>query len=755
MAKIADKWEKADKNRIIELLYLVVLGLYLLKLSFDTTMFYIPWPEDYEVIIFIITCGVVMLKIGYSQKCQGLRWLFCVIIGLVFGLSWWHTEYNYLFLLYIPALIAGAIDVDYKKILKVSFWINFTTLFLAFFGSCVGVISDLSYEAEVGYRHSFGIMYTTDFAARVFYLLVTGWVLFDGLHIIIGLMTTAICTWFIYYYCQGKCSTVTLTLFMVMMVYEYAARSGRMPRKLLIQIVDYLAAWIAPIGAGVILFLSLRYEESAEWVTRIDDILTQRLSLSNKAINEYGFTFLGTAFEQMGAGGSTAYNFFYNFIDSSYILVLLRYGTIVFAIIVMLTVYLSKKALKNNHRKLLLAIMLVAVHSIVEHHMPEVNYNIFLILPFAAVIPMNEKGKVPINSIKRNWKIITVTAAVCGVFLSAAPLMMRYIRTIVHLLEYDKSENHIYFTFWVFLIVASLIVFIYTNVKIFVSKGNIEISISRIIGLAIPIIVMLVVIINSNKILKKGMNEYEITIISEKKMIEKVIDACGQDVNLYVADLPELYKKEIATMSDKLLPIETFDMTDEEIILIIPRERELNSLLQSGYYFGELSDMHGIYTNNKKAISILESMGIKMTDYYSILSEIDMQAAADANDLSMSDDGALLLSGSGESIYHGPWISLSSGRYIIEFDVQLTCADEYEIGKARVTSDSGETWWEGKDITWAYFDENGHGIISFDIDFWCDVDNTEFILIANDGIELMVNRIGYCKIGSIEREEGQ
>lgn len=763
MAKLAEKWKNTDKDRVIEFLYLVVLGLYLLKLSFDTTMFYIQWPEDYEVILFIITCGIVMLKIGYSQKCQGLRWLFCVIMGVVFGLAWQHTGYNYLFLLYIPVLIAGAMDVDYRKILRVSFWINFATLALAFIGSCAGVIPDLSYEAEVGYRHSFGIVYTTDFAARVFYLLVIGWVLYDGVHVIVSLLTTAACTWFIWHYCQGKCSIVVLLLFMAAMGYEYLTRSGKLRKKLPIQILDSLIAWLAPVSAGVMLYLSLRYEEDVEWIGSLNRILTSRLMLANKAIYEHRFSLLGTAFEQIGAGGRTAYAFSYNFIDSSYILILLRYGTIVLCILLGLAVYLSRTALQRNQRRLFLAIMVVTVHCIVEHHMPEVNYNIFLILPFAAVksVTMEERKTVRIstkeegvivNRKKRLWRAVVAVAAAaaaCGVLLAALPLVMSYVRTLVHLFNYNESENHLYFILWNLAIAAVVLLFVCTGIKIFTCRENRKINIKRGLGLAVPVIVMLFVVINAGGILKKGTDEYAVAIESEQQIIEKITDACGKDNTLYVSDVPVLYRKKGVDVSNKLLPVETCDVAERSIMLITPIDTELSSLLQSGYFFGKLSEAHGIYTNDERAARTLESMGVEMTDYYSVVNRVDMRLMAEANKLHLSEDETLTLSGSGRSIYHGPYISLTSGRYFIEFDLELLNDMEFYQGFARISSDSGATVWAARNITIEDFDENGRGAICLGIDFWCDVENTEFILIAGDGVELKVDSISYCKVGNL------
>lgn len=749
MNKARNVWEKTDISQLTEFLYLITLGLYLVKLSFDTTMFTIPWPRDYEMVLLVITNGVVLVRLGYDRKCKGLRWLFCAVMAAAFGLSWRHTAFSYGFLLYIPALVIGAMDLDYKKILKASFTIDFATLALAFIASCSGAVRDLSYEAGLRYRHSFGIVYPTDFAARTFYLLLAAWILFDNIYIIVSIFTVIFSAWFIFYFCQARCSGTMILLLAVCMAYEYFTRKGA-SRKLPVRIIDRLCVWCAPVCAVFMICLSLFYTENVQWMQALDGLLTQRLSLSNQAINQHGFTFFGTAFAQEGQGGTTAYNFFYNFVDSSYVLIILRYGIAVFVLFLVMAVYQGMAALRANHRKLLLAGALVALHSAIEHHMPEVNYNIFLLLPFSVSSPPDNLAAAGRQwDWKTGWKKILSAAVGASVVFAAAPWLMRHGRTLVHLLEYHKNENGIHFILWCLAIGAAIWALAHNMKKMPLCHTRRKIRFRNVAGLALSAFALLLIFVISGETIQGGKEKYAAAIEGEKHILEGIFQECGQDIALYISDVPSLYKEEMAFVTDRVLPVEACDLEKKNVILITPIEKELNNLIQSGYYFGSLSDLHGIYTNSKEVMEYLNRAGIGMTDYYSVRAPVDMYAIAETNNLIINEDGSLFLSGREMSISRGPWISLSKGNYYIAFDIQLTRADSYELGVARVTTDNGRTWWEGRDITWADFDENGHGIISFEVSFWCDVNNAEFILLANDQIDMFVNNIEWRKTGRL------
>ena len=74
--------------------------------------------------------------------------------------------------------LAGSRDVPIKKILEVYLVITGAGMILAYGASMLGVIENLQYVTYGrGIRNSFGIVYTTDFSAHIFYMMVIGFYL--------------------------------------------------------------------------------------------------------------------------------------------------------------------------------------------------------------------------------------------------------------------------------------------------------------------------------------------------------------------------------------------------------------------------------------------------------------------------------------------------------------------------------------------------------------------------------------------------
>lgn len=747
-SKFEKKSFKINKKDAIESLYLTVLGLYLLKLSFDTTLFYVPWPRDYEWILFIVTCGVAMLKVGYSEKYQGARWLFCVLMGIAFGLSWWHTQFQYLFLLYIPVLIAGAIDINYKKILKVSFWINFSTLFLAFFGSCTGVIEDLVYEGGGKYRHAFGIAYPTDFAARLFYLLVIFWVLYDKVSPVVTMALAVTFSWFGYYYCNAKCSTITLICFLLAIAYYYLAERATLNGKkaVLVNVIDRLMVWSVPVFAAVMLCLTAKFDKDIFWLNRMDSLLTNRLSLGHRGIENYGFSLFGTAFEQIGGGGTVAQRIGYNFIDSTYILTALRYGIIVLGAFLAINVVLGGKALARHNRRLLIALAVIGLHSIVEHHMPEINYDIFMILPFTAIGDARTEKKKSAES-RQAFKRILVAAVVMAIGLAVLPLAVGTVRTLVTLLRLYHSEKHIYFIAVVIGAAFLLYLFVKSIVRLIDKAEARSFKAYEPWIVAMVFVIFAAVTVKANMIITNGIKEYSVTLAEETDILKKLSEEC-KDVKVYVDDVPEVYDRQFGSIADRILPVETCTV-EKNIVVIAPKEKELSNLLSAGYYFGEVSNTHAIYTNDEKVVGLLEDNGVGMAPFYSVVQKVDMAAMAEANGLEKTEDGGLLLQGSQKSIIHGPWISLYKGPVQVNFEVQLIndVDQQTSIGTIEIASDSGMRTWCTREVIKEDLDNTGYGTIICEAPFYFNVDNVEFLLFANDGVELEVKNITFYRTG--------
>ena len=81
-----------------------------------------------------------------------------------------------------------------------------------------------------------------------------------------------------------------------------------------------------------------------------------------------GIKLFGTAFDMVGYGSETVKRSGYNFVDSSFCLILVRYGAAVLAAVLVVYFIVERKALRSGKRKLMVAFALISIHSIIEHH---------------------------------------------------------------------------------------------------------------------------------------------------------------------------------------------------------------------------------------------------------------------------------------------------------------------------------------------------------------------------------------------------
>ena len=743
---------KTDINAIIEALYLSVLALYLLKVSFDTTLFHIPYPVWYEKGIRILACTVILLRFGCTEYCYYKKILLCILIGALFKLSWEST--GYLFLLDTALLIVGAMSIPYQKILKVGFFIGLYVLLVAILGSFTGCIADLVYSKRGHPRHSFGIVYPTDFAAHITFLSLEWWVLCNSNSTLLSGIGTLILSLLVFYYSQAKCSTVILCMLAVVMFCCYAKKRGKKHKSShwcsYTVWHDRLLPYVMPFSASFMIILTLLYGTGSKAMSYLDTVLTGRLRLGHLAIDRYGITPFGTAFEQVGFGGRTAWSWTlgYTFVDSSYILILVRYGLTILIVICFQHVLLAKKALKNGQRTLALAVVLTAIHSMAEHHLSEAAYNLFLLLPFADLQCHNtQKPCKSIESVKGKIIYHLATMIVIVITIILFSRMLDYIRTIINLLQWNIPENHIWFILFATAILSAFFLFLWSVPKI-ISALCTRCSPPKGMLVCPAILPLLILsgLLWGEHIIQQSKADYTDIMDADRPVIEALSQlGMGQ---LYVDFVPELYKREFDNISTMIMAPEGLAY-QKDITLITDSDVELEILIDAGFSYGEISPWHGVYSNCEKAKQTIQETGIVLTDYYSNQNTLDLVDMASWNDLTPTGDKTIILEGSDSSLVHGPGITIYKGILRVEYKLRLidNAFDKGTVATAKVSSDWGRRIWGQKNIELEDFDDNGHFTCVMDIELEFSSPEMEFQLTVQDGVTLEILEITYGKTG--------
>lgn len=729
-------------------LYLVVLTLYFVRAFFDTTMFRFPWPVSFYPVIRVLMLVVAWKKIMQMQEWKQL--VACCAAALIFCFSFMMTGYEFLFDLGV--LIIGAVGVPYKKILQSYMICGLIIMYVAFIASLTGCIDELVYRDGEAYKHSFGICYPTDFAAHLVYLVLAFWVTFRKIPVILSAFIMVGLTVFLVAFCKTQCSEIVLLLALVCVLYvwisDYLMNRSKHFKRIFLY-ADWVCCSISVFCAALIIALSFKFDWEIPKMVTLNEILSDRLQLAQKAFLQYGISWFGTPFEMIGNGGAVVSRVKYNFVDSSFCLILVRYGILSLITVLAIFSFTAVKALKSGNRRIVFALALIAIHSMIEHHLLELAYNPFLLLSFCSMKKTQDersiakREKIPQNRIVQ----VVIYSLLVLLLLYIAPIILDYGRTMVTLLQLYKEKKQLYFIFVLLILSASVAMIMivgFNSFKVHKRCGINRKRVSLLFGSCLTVIVFFGL---GESVIWKNRGMYESTLESGKNLLSMLIQQLnGEDYKIFVADIPSVYQREIDGISNRILPAEALANNDN-VILVANKNEEINLLIQAGYEFGEISDTEGIYTNCENAIKIIEDSGIPMYACYSVEKTVDLADLAWKNGLEMNEKGDLIVDGESKSLIYGPYDVIYRGTLEVTYQIKLlrSSIEEGEIAYARLSSDYGENIVKRKSITREDFDEEGNATIVIK-QYINDSEGIEYLLFANGDSRIAVQNISYKKV---------
>ena len=383
--KMEERWMNSSyefKCNLSEIFFLGIFAVWLILTYSWTTMAHIPWPPFFYFCIQIGIGLVVLFRYMVMRPSNIKKILFILLIIGSFIIARRYSGADAL--LETGFLIAGANDIDYRKILKVYLIVEIPMTICTMIAGYTGVITNLVYHRGEQVRMAFGFVYPTDFAAGIIFM-VTAWVVLRQARctwIEIGLMISSVVLF--EKYCDVRNSEAVMVLLILGVVYLKIRNKldEKKGKKYAPSLLLKLLCLAAPYGLGGFMILISRfYQSDVEWMSKLNTLFSTRLSLGKETFDRYDIQIWGQDIPMHGNGGTTEAVTDYFFIDSSYINILMRLGLVVFILIMLIISIIMIRNL--NHPYMLLAMVIICVHSVMEHHMFEVYYDVFLMLPLA------------------------------------------------------------------------------------------------------------------------------------------------------------------------------------------------------------------------------------------------------------------------------------------------------------------------------------------------------------------------------------
>ena len=696
--------KKIKVYELVEFVFLALLGLYLLFLAEQTTVFNFEYSTDVETffisslkIVTVIKIALFFIKIkgGFKENSQFRRKVLIFLFSAVgFRIIYYmvYQQDKYKFLILLGILTLGAIGSDYSKVLKTYSISVGLMIGAAVFASLSGFITNYAYLKKGGVIHSsWGLVYSTDYASVVLLLCIFSWIAWKEitpkLFFVMGLLSILNSA----FIARSITSTTIGIAFLVVILLEgIGFKKGR-------KLTAKLLELVFPVCTLIIFSATFLYHKGNSIGIILNNFFHGRISLLDNGIKNYKLSLFGMPFSQIGSGGSTFHNSNYNFIDSSYGLMLLRYGIVFFVAIMLLWVLMTRKAVKMCHWRLAFGMGLIALHSFSEHHFPEVNYNILIILPFSVLgmgwlVKDKEHFEITMNKNSfsvRNARIgILTTGIVALLVVMGGPYILSLFRTIFDVtsnIEIKNKEKLVCVSFMFMIIVVIVVaVAIYKLLSLIHDKAmDRSVSIRKKIILPLGIVLLVVLglftgVFLCKKIIDKKSKLYLEVVETEKNAINAVKSGISESGGRFYADeIPYIYQKMYGCVTDAFLQGDELAGKKSTTVLM-DADYESAPLLGMGFLYTEISEKHAVYSNDTSVIRELESAGYHMTGYFSRERKVDLEEEANRNELSMTGDGAILVGENGKALRYGPYYELRSGYYTVKYDLSLPVVNEYQ-----------------------------------------------------------------------------
>ena len=725
---------------------MALMGAYLFYEMTRATTFSMRWPSRFSDKLLVAMAVVAALRLLTTKL---LRWKTVVALALAAIYYMVYRSDKYQFLLYLAVLTVGLIDIDYRRIIKVYLATTGVVYCTAVLAGTTGAITNYVYASSGrGLRSAWGICYPTDFASKGLFLLVMLWVVWKKLPDWAMLILCAAFIWMARVIAFSWNSTICGAVFLCAILYCILERQvidrhrglGWMKRG-----TELLETIAFPLCALAMFGLMLIYARGMNAGYRLDNLLSRRLELGVGAWKEHGLSLFGTPFKQVGNGFSTMPPANYSFIDSSYPLILIRYGAVMFLATCAIWGNMARQAIRCKDRRLLLALGIIAIHSFTEHHFTEVRYNILLAMPLASFATAEVEERVAAVD-RKTILAHVVTAMVCCVILwLVAPIAVSGLRTVLEYKGLCMAKKTGWTLMGIYLgIIAFVIAAIWAVDRLIRSLLTRRAVAVPAIALALCACVGIGGWLYTNNTVAAAVEANAELIKADREALE--IAARSASGRVYSGILPAAYHGQIEGISYSPFTEDDLARNIGDTFLV-SNDTERAVFLNTGSLYVEISDKHALYSGDRAVIEALTEAGYHATGFYSTAHEVDLAQAAKLNKLSYDEKKGIILSGKKRTMKKGPYFDLYAGKYTVTYDLTLPkgeARDDSVVCTLSVTAEKGKKTLLEKEITGSQFDENR--TLSVSIPFSVgDTKNIAFSGVVEKGKKVYIRNIQYVR----------
>jgi hypothetical protein len=370
------------ERKMADFLFYVAWALFLLSSLLEHTILTIGENADMLLmcmkLVRYIAYGICFIKIVNGRYHRKIL-LSGIMIGVIFILSYLGSG-NRVMCLYLLVLFA-AFGIDGRQSIKISYRIQALVLGIFITLSLGGIVTDHIFEPDSRMRHGLGFNWAT--TAPILYLyIILGYIYIkrENTTCIEYLIMECVNIW-LYKMTDTRMAFILSSLFLLFFALEGLFRNRwKYWRRL-----GMLYCGVPVLLSFFAFFLHWGYDAENEIWSKLNSLLSNRLYLGKNAIATYGISLFGQKIRWVGfsvrrdtVSGVTGYNY----VDCSYIQMMLEYGVIFLAIVVGIYTIAVYRAVKEEDWYLVFALLIVLGFGITEPRLMNFAFNPFPLMAF-------------------------------------------------------------------------------------------------------------------------------------------------------------------------------------------------------------------------------------------------------------------------------------------------------------------------------------------------------------------------------------
>ena len=386
-----------NNNRFIsEKIYLFTLFVWVVVASLVTTTYFVRLDGFLSFYRTVLYCTTLMLLIkefmNFSKTIHYFRFhwkqlLIVIVFFIVMSLV--SKNRDGILDINVLLLVFSARDIDFRKLLATFSLATFSVLCLTIFASQQGIIANMFMNADNGYRFSLGFNYVSFASQRLFFALCS-YLMFRGKKIsYIELLTLFSAT--IYMYQQTSTSS---PFYLSTLILAYALFSIKIFKKGFI-IEDFWISRVTNYGfiLALVVILYFCFYSSGNLFHLVDQYTHNRLRLSVEGFQKFGVHLFGQriSFSTLDIFGNFTSN--YNFIDSSFVQLLVIDGLIVSTFMLFALTKVMGYFVSIRKDIVLACLGIMIIHGMFDPQMLVLRYSP-LILFISRLFMMNTDNKI-------------------------------------------------------------------------------------------------------------------------------------------------------------------------------------------------------------------------------------------------------------------------------------------------------------------------------------------------------------------------